>query len=612
MTASNSLKILQSRNDQYRRELKEANSQISRTKLRSNFHSGKAWDPNMTMDDGASVYSIQSTLSTRRPGTGRRPRKSQAVFQDVRKRLAEMCSESEEMSQNMEVMMRSLTRRDGRRSSLGRNTSVNFGNESFLKTMKITEITEVNEDDENSETQSMFSVQVQDEVGQCKAKLTEYRDLIREMTIEVERVDQENEGLCDEVETLGAELQEAQLHIEKLKSECTGWTKKFLGVLQELEDTKRQAEDWEEQAQEKSKEVQMLKKQKRGEINGEDMFKDFKMIFAENQKLTKELEKVKKERDQLDKQKSNMEESAVNVQSSVKDLTRKLMEISQKRDFLKSKCQILEQEKEEEQERMEKGRTEEIHGLSERKEQLTRENRELREEVQRLRARNHELESELEFLAQRDDQLGLTSQLESSKMVLDMTQDLGKLDKSYLNVTYLNPDQSHNASMFSKRQAGTNNPDEPFDRILGEPLNQEVFEELGAKTEQIEQMRLEKERILESKHEEIKDMQEKLIQNQKDFDFKSELAEKRFKHEHKMWKKEKKRKDKTIKLMEKKMVQLKIQACDLIVQKDELEISLTKRIRILAARVAEYEQDIREFNLMNKTKDKGGFWSKIF
>lgn len=117
---------------------------------------------------------------------------------------------------------------------------------------------------------------------------------------------------------------------------------------------------------------------------------------------------------------------------------------------------------------------------------------------------------------------------------------------------------------------------------------------------------------MKAKKEELQDLQERLISAKKDAEFELESAEKRFKFESKMLRKEAKKLSKQLKQMERKMVSLKLQACDVIVEKDELEIRLSKQVKILRARVEEYERDIREWNLMSKTRDQRGFWDRLF
>ena len=568
------------------------------------------------MDDNCSIYSMKSTMSSR---VARKKRKK-PLFQDVKRRLADLCSESEELTSNMEGMVRSLTRKDGRRSSLGTNSSINFGNESFLKTLKVPEIAEVNEEEEEyndreSGRMSAFSVQVQDEVSSYKAKIQEYRDLIQEMTEEVERVDQENELILGENEQLTMVLQESEGRIKQLEIESNGWTKKFLGVLQDFEESQRKNEEIEENLKEKEGEIEKLKRQKGGNIQGEDVLLEMKVLFEENQRMGKELRKIEKEKEEADRQKNAMEENVNLVQSSYKDLTSKMMKVIEKKDFLKSKIEFLEEEKHTTEKLMEKDQEVTVANLEEKLKILQNENRELQIEVKFLKNKNQEMESELAFMNEQEQHFGLTSQLENSRMIMDVTQDLGATwkkgyQKSMMNITDLH-DDTQNLSVFSRNQDDLGDA-QPFDRILGESLNQEVFTELNEKSRKIEEMQRDKHRILQNKKEEISEIQEKLIDCQKDFEFKKNALKERYEHEIKKWKKEKKRKNKQIKQIEKKMVQLKIQACDMIVQKDELDIYYKKKVKLLQARVTGYESDIREYNLMKKTKDKRGLWDRMF
>ena len=42
---------------------------------------------------------------------------------------------------------------------------------------------------------------------------------------------------------------------------------------------------------------------------------------------------------------------------------------------------------------------------------------------------------------------------------------------------------------------------------------------------------------------------------------------------------------------------------------DELEMVLSKKIRLLTIRIQEYEKNIKEFNMISRMKDKKGFWN---
>lgn len=413
------------------------------------------------MDDNASVYSIQSTLSTRHLNS--KKREASRVFRDVKRKLAKICSESEEMTRNMEGMFRSLSRNPEhprRRSSLQANTSFQLDkNESFFKTLKVPEITEVTEEEED-DTRSVFSIQVKDEVGHCQSKLQEYLDLVQEMTAEVERVEQENQLLFADVEALALQLEEGEEHRAKLQGECNGWTKKFLNVLQELEDSRRDSQVLEERLHETQKECEALKKKAGSHIKEEEVLQDLQLLFKENEQLKSELKTIRDKELEATKQKQVLEENVDHVQKSYKLLSSQLMDVMDNRDFLQSQLALLEKDQLSSELRREKLQEDEVGGLRARLVSLESENRQLQGEVKAARTRNLELESEVNFLNQRDNHLGLTSQLESSRMLLDMTQDFGNTSLSPFNKTRLNVtnhllDESVANSVFSKHQPGT-------------------------------------------------------------------------------------------------------------------------------------------------------------
>ena len=612
------MKILQTKNEEYKEQLKKANEKAKLSKIRpiGLLRTGLA-DLNKTMDDSSSVYSVQTTQSSRRPNRRNQPRKTQMIFQDVKQKLAEMCMESEEIKKNMDGMVLNLKKNRGKRKSLGPDLSLNLGNESFLKTMDIHEIKEVEEDDEFLDDELIrdkaFSVQIKDEITNCKTKMEVYVQLIQEMTHEVERVDQENEILCDDIEAMNNKLEEYEEHMEKLQGECQEWTKKFLKVLSELEESKRVNEEKDEKLVESEKEIEKLKRRSISFGQGEEVMKDFKNLLEENNKLKIDLKEIEYQKDLAKREKDNLEENVNEVQDSYNNLNSILKKVVEKKDFFKKQIKKIEENHKIVDNELKETTNNEIEILKEKVTQLSNENRELTSEVKSLTIKNLELESEINFQKGNSLNSGLNSQLESSQMLLDMTYDAGVSDM-YRDLEGVDKIliESHDQSFFEKKIGMTENHDQTFNSVLEGSYNNQVFEELGQTKERIEQLESEKITILRNKKDEINEIEDKLIQTQKDAKFEIEKVEKRFKHESKIWKKEKKKKSKEIKQLEKKLVQLKIQTSNLFVEKDALEMKLCKEIRLLKIKVSEYEKNIKEFNKISKTKDKKGFWDKMF
>lgn len=542
---------------------------------------------------------MQPNGASKRANRGNQPRKTQMIFLDVKQKLAEMCQESQELTKNMEGMAKGL-----RRGNTGGLERSSIGEESFMKGLRVPQIEEVDEEmfEEHFVRDKAFSLKVKDEISNCKSKMGEYVELIREMTLEVERVDQENEILCDDLEAAQSKLEETEAHMERLQRECDEWAKKFMTVLEELEKSRRAGEEAEEKCGEWRKENEQLRKKNQSLGQGE-VLKDFERLLQENDQLKKDLENVESEREEMSRQKVDLEENVHVVQDEYNDLSERLKQVMQKKDFFLKKIEKMQVDQEQTKRRLEGDREKQLETLQTRIAALERENRELTDEVRRLNTRNLELESEINF-QDGEENLGLASQLESSKFLLDVTDDLhfGAEPEKELNLTDLDMVGSGRLSL----------ADEDMERVLGEPLQQEVFEELAEKREQIESLEKERERILRTKKEEISEVEDKLIQAQKDADFQVESLKKRWAHECKMWKKEKKRLKREIKQMESKIVQLKVQTSNLFVEKDEIEMRLAKKIRLLRIKVDEYERDIRKFNQISKIKDKKGFWGKLF
>ena len=601
---------MQTKNEKYKEELAEANEKIRASKPRM-FLRAKFPDLNSTLDDASGFSSVQTMQ--RRQNRRNQPRKTQMIFQDVKQKLAEMCMESQEIKRNMEGMAKTL--KNKKRKSLNKDLSLNLGNESFMRTMEIHEIEEVEEEEEEEDfvRDKAYSLIVKDEISNCKSKMDEYVELIKEMTLEVERVDQENEILCDDMDALGQKVDELEEHNEMLLKECGEWNKKFLTVLSELEESKRANDEIDEKLIESNKEIEILKKRPVHLEEGNEVIKDLENLLEENTKLKEMLKKTEFEKNLVNQEKNNLEENVSEVKNSYNNLNSIFQKVVEKKDFFKNQINKIEQKHKIDDKELKLNLENEILTLNEKVKKLENENRELNSEVKILSIKNLELESEVNFQNNQNFNEGLNSQLENSQMLLDVTYDAG-VSEMYKDLEGNDKifTESHNQSLFGKKQDKTMNNDDSLNNILGESFNQEIYHELGDKNEEIKKLENEKMEILRNKKDEINEIEDKLIQTQKDALFEKEKLQKRFGHESKIWKKEKKKKNKEIKLMEKKLVQLKIQTSNLFVEKDELEMSLTKQIRLLQIKVLEYEKNIKQFNNISKTKDKKGFWDKMF
>ena len=645
---SNNLKTIQEKNQKYQEELKKAKHELSgyrREKSTTRFLGVTKTnaDLNRTMDDNMSMYSMHSSMSANKIISQRRnqPRKTQILFNDVRKKLSEICNESEEMTRNMDIMMKNLDKGiPRRRSSLGVNTSINSGmgmfNDSFMRTMKVPRIEEIEEEEEEDCNKSVFSIKVKDEITHCREKIEDYTEIIREMTAQVSQIEEENEVLAAEVEHMEIIIIDEKQKSEKLMSERDHWTRKFLKVLNEFENSKLIIIELEENLQDAHSDKYQTVKTGEGQTG--EILKDNLMLFQDNEKLRQELGNVKMEKNLIESEKVNIEQNFFEFENNNKDLVSKLQKEVLLKESLVKQFEKFAEKKQKTDAEMLIENEELIQMLEQKLETFQIENREMRSEVEKSKNLNLELESELQFMKDGEgysQNLGMHSHLENSRMLLDITQDMGRFhqepndagdhsfmkgpmnDNSYL--TDLQPDTSFNKSIFGrsmykskKKQILEPIGNDNLDQLLGKPVPQEVYEELGEKTQKIEQLLKEKENILREKHEEINSLQEKIIQVQKDYDFKLKSKDNRKSHEFKVFKKEKKKLKKDIRGLESRLVQLKILTSKTIVDKDELEMRLVKNCRLLQAKIDEYEKNIREFNLLNRTRDKRGFFSKMF
>ena len=99
--------MLQQKNEQYKRELKEANSRKPEPpgRLRGR---GKAKTVRFNVEEVAVEEAPPSPGVPKNPGRRNQPRKTQMIFQDVRQKLAKICQESQTISKNMDGVLKNL------------------------------------------------------------------------------------------------------------------------------------------------------------------------------------------------------------------------------------------------------------------------------------------------------------------------------------------------------------------------------------------------------------------------------------------------------------------------------------------------------------------------
>ena len=607
---------MEMKNAKYKEQLQRAKRIKSRNSSRNSSRDMKKSDSKRSLGD--SMTNNGSYLSNNLRNSARRaPRKSLMLFMDVRNKLNLICSESEEMKKNVASMAGEIERKDSvRRASLMSN---GFNG--------INEIKEV-EEDEDEET----AMKIKDDLTSYKERLQEYSEIMKEMTEQFDIIEEENKHLEEELEKYEGFYLEEKEKSRVLMEEKEELKLEYLTVLEKYE----QKEIEQEELLQKINEMEIVQKKNSVKAGKKEsvMLKDNEELFKENTELVEELDTLKKRLSKIVYVKSSVEEMNREVESSHKDLAEKLkIEVHQK-EILEQKLKIVEEDMETNRQLMEQQQREEMEQMGLELNQLKTENRELRNDNLELEDKIRELElksmtqpqSELKV----ENQLGimdLGSQFENNNIMVDInetemnsmlkyeigsvTDYFSKKPDEFQTSTGMFDQQEEDFGLETKSQGRVSVRDIDTKMYLSKPIDEDIFDELNEKNQEITQLKNEKENILRQKKTEMDSLRAKIIQIQKDCNFELEGMKRRMKHEGKIFKKEKRKMEREINGLQARVVQLKVKTSNTMVLKDEIEVKFVKKLRLLQNKIKEYEAMIREHNLMTKKKKNQGFFRSI-
>jgi hypothetical protein len=587
----------------------------SRNSSRNSSRDMKRADSKKSLGD--SFTNNGSYLSNNLRNSARRtPRKSIMLFMDVRNKLNLICNENEEMKKNVESMEGEFQRTESkRRSSIMSNGFPAFN-----------EIKEVAEEEDDT------SMKIKDELTSYKERLHEYSEIMKEMTEQFDHIENDNKILEEELERYEGFYMEEQEKNRKLMEENENWNQKYLEVLELYEQKEIEKEELVTKVQEMEK-IEKKNHEKAGK-NESVMMKDNEELFKENTELVEEIDILKKRLSKIVYAKSSYEEMNKEVESSHKDLVEKLKLEKHQKEILEQKLQIMLEDNETSTKLLEQQQKEELEQMGLELNKLKNDNRELRNENLELEDKVRQLE--LKSMSQPTDDIKienddnfmrLESQLENTNMMLDIneaemnsmlkyevgsvTDYFSKKPEEFPTSTGMFEQEDEDFGLETRSQGRVSTRDIENKLYMSKEIDEDIFDELNEKNQEITHLKNEKENILRQKKNEMDALRAKIIQIQKDCNFELQGMKRRLKHEGKIFKKEKKKMEREINGLQARVVQLKVKTSNTMVMKDEIEVKFVKKLRLLQNKVREYEAMIREHNLMAKKKKNQGFFRSI-
>lgn len=551
-----------------------------------------------TLSQNNSYMSNQMQAPNRRA-----PRKSLMLFMDVRNKLNLICDQNQKMSKNVNNMVGEIQRTESRRASMLSNRMPDFA--------------EIKEEEEEEEAQTL---KIKDELTEYKDRLREYGEIMKEMTAQFDHIEGTNQLLEAELEKYENFYFEEKEKLQAVQKEKEGLNLKYLELLEMYENKEVEVEDINQKVQEMEKQEKQIKVDAgRNEIV---MMNDNEQLFKENKELVGELDLLRNKLKKVMYNQTSVEEMNKEVESSHRDLLEKLRFEVEQKEILEKKLQIIADELDTNKKLMEQQQDEVLEQMNDQISNLKNENRELRgdnleleEKVRQLELKSMTMGMEGDDADENQTPLGFGTELENNQMILDMPEMDSMIQYDEDIPDYFSKkdeDFGTNVGEIGQEAVEAVSVGEVNSKLfLSKSIDDDIFDELNEKNQEIQQLKNEKTNILRQKKEEMDALRAKIIQIQKDCHFELNGMKRKIKHEGRIFKKEKRKLEKEINGLQARVVQLKVKTSDTMVEKDELEMRFVKKIKLLHTKIIDYESMIREHNLMTKKKKNQGFFRSI-
>lgn len=551
-----------------------------------------------TLSQNNSYMSNQMQAPNRRA-----PRKSLMLFMDVRNKLNLICDQNQKMSKNVNNMVGEIQRTESRRASMLSNRMPDFA--------------EIKEEEEEEEAQTL---KIKDELTEYKDRLREYGEIMKEMTAQFDHIEGTNQLLEAELEKYENFYFEEKEKLQAVQKEKEGLNLKYLELLEMYENKEVEVEDINQKVQEMEKQEKQIKVDAgRNEIV---MMNDNEQLFKENKELVGELDLLRNKLKKVMYNQTSVEEMNKEVESSHRDLLEKLRFEVEQKEILEKKLQIIADELDTNKKLMEQQQDEVLEQMNDQISNLKNENRELRgdnleleEKVRQLELKSMTMGMEENDADENQTPLGFGTELENNQMILDMPEMDSMIQYDEDIPDYFSKkdeDFGTNVGEIGQEAVEAVSVAEVNSKLfLSKSIDDDIFDELNEKNQEIQQLKNEKTNILRQKKEEMDALRAKIIQIQKDCHFELNGMKRKIKHEGRIFKKEKRKLEKEINGLQARVVQLKVKTSDTMVEKDELEMRFVKKIKLLHTKIIDYESMIREHNLMTKKKKNQGFFRSI-
>jgi chromosome segregation ATPase len=613
--------ILESKNAKYKEQLHRAKQKLNKNNRASSKGLSRNESIKSVNEDSFSQNTSFQSNHMKQSAQRRAPRKSLMLFMDVRNKLNLICDQNERMSKNMDDMVGEIKRTESRRASMFSNRGIDFN--------------EIKEEDEE-EVLVKQPIKIKDELTEYKERLNEYNQIMKEMTEQFDRIEGENQILEAELEKYENFYFLEQEKLEMVNKEKEMLNQKYLNLLEMYENKEMELEEVEQNVKEMQKQEKQIKVEAgKNEIV---MMNDNEQLFKENKNLVSELDFLKKKLLKVITNQTSVEEMNKEAEVSHRDLLEKLKYEVEQKEFLERKINVITEEIQTNKKLMEQQQDEvveqmnhQITSLKNENRELQGENRELEEKVRQLELKSMSVPENIQRQSNAEDGLlEFGTNLENNELILDINEHgMGGIDYADMEDLEDIPDY------FSKKDEQFGTSADVFNQFEGEggldaqsqgrgsvnelnsklflskSIDDDIFDELNEKNQEIQHLKNEKENILRQKKEEMDGLRAKIIQLQKDCQFELDGMKRKMKHECKIFKKEKRKYEKEINGLQARVVQLKVKTSNTMVEKDEIEMRFVKKMKLLQNKIIEYESMIREHNLMAKKKKNQGFFRSI-
>lgn len=543
------------------------------------------------------------------------PRNSVMIFQEIQNRLKGLTLDIPQQNDPiMKTQRRSSLSGDfeldlkeiGSARKLAKAKAIN-GNFDSIKANNSNKLNalnnfgEIKEADEDLE-ESIISKS--DELENCKKLLKEYSDLIKQMSEAMSLMDEEQLEFKEHIGVLEGNIEMYEKENENYKEEIQLKDDEIERILGLLEEKTLEAD---KAAEEKKEAVTSLQKfKKENEENEVIIIRENENIVEKNLEIEKELTELKRRLSSLNHVQSSTDLLNEKVEKSNRDLMERLEIFQNDKQVLEQQINLAKEEADLKIKELEINHLETKHDMENQIKEQINKIRELETESRQKDERIRELESREKYPTKEMSTVNrLNSYLETSQQLHLNEDSILKLDNNISHHNLLKGlDFSTNHGMIGIEE-------EALEDLAGEDqisVDEHLQQELELKTAELEARQKELESVRDNYQQEIHSLNKQFRELRRNTEFELNQVKSKLKYVRKKAAKNKTVYERKIDSLNKKVINLKIKTSEAIVNKDKLEMSLLRKLRLEQAKVAEYESMIKAHNHEAQVQNTKGFF----